>query len=176
MVEADCDIIVCIVGWAVRNWSVEDKAGLESREERNSGYSGDNWSQKGEWTGWILKFARKKKQKKRHLYTPIWGKKNRWKECTDTPHDKVALHSQTRGMHTSSAEYTTFITFELINRKSGGKATRITVFRKLRKEKNKTKKPNKKAAQSNAEFTCPTDRKRVNKVQWRLLTEGPNFF
>lgn len=79
-------------------------------------------------------------------------------------------------MHTSSAEYTTFITFELINRKSGGKATRITVFRKLRKEKNKTKKPNKKAAQSNAEFTCPTDRKRVNKVQWRLLTEGPNFF
>lgn len=44
-------------------------------------------------------------------------------------------------MHTSSAEYTTFITFELINRKSGGKATRITVFRKLRKEeKNKQKK------------------------------------
>lgn len=40
-------------------------------------------------------------------------------------------------MHTSSAEYTTFITFELINRKSGGKATLITVFRKLRKEKKK---------------------------------------
>lgn len=52
-------------------------------------------------------------------------------------HDKMALHSQTRGMHTSSAEYTTFITFELINRKSGGKATRITVFRKLREEEEK---------------------------------------
>lgn len=42
-------------------------------------------------------------------------------------------------MHTSSAEYTTFITFELINRKSGGKATRITVFRKLRKERKQKK-------------------------------------
>lgn len=50
--------------------------------------------------------------------------------------DKV-IYSQTRGMHTSSAEYTTFITFELINRKSGGKATRITVFRKLGNEKEK---------------------------------------
>lgn len=47
------------------------------------------------------------------------------------------LYSQSRGMHTSSAEYTTFITFELINRKSGGKATHIAVFRKLRKEKKK---------------------------------------
>jgi len=35
---------------------------------------------------------------------------------------QTELHySQTRGMHTSSAEYTTFITFELINRKSGAK-------------------------------------------------------
>lgn len=46
----------------------------------------------------------------------------------------LALHSQTRGMHTGSAEYTTFITFELINRKSGGKATRIAVLRKMRRE------------------------------------------
>lgn len=75
MVEADCDIIVCIVGWAVRNWSVEDKAGLESREERNSGYSGDNWSQKGEWTGWILKFARKKKNKKKDIYIHLSGER-----------------------------------------------------------------------------------------------------
>lgn len=45
-------------------------------------------------------------------------------------------------MHTSSAEYTTFITLELINRKSGGKATRITVFRKRWKErKQKRKQP-----------------------------------
>lgn len=35
---------------------------------------------------------------------------------------QTELHySQTRGMHTSSAEYTTFITFELINRMSGAK-------------------------------------------------------
>ena len=34
MVEADCDIIVCIVGWAVRNGSVEDKVGFgELRSE-----------------------------------------------------------------------------------------------------------------------------------------------
>lgn len=39
------------------------------------------------------------------------------------------------GMHTRAAEYATFITFELINRKSGGKATRIAVLRKLREEK-----------------------------------------
>ena len=39
------------------------------------------------------------------------------------------------GMHAGSAEYTTFITSELINRKSGIKATRIAVLRK-RKEKN----------------------------------------
>ena len=79
------------------------------------------------------------------------------------------LYSQSRGMHTSSAEYTTFITFELINRKSGGKATHIAVFRKLRKEKK-----NKKAAQSN-QLTCPRERKWVNKVQRRLLTEA-NFY
>lgn len=132
MVEADCDIIVCIVGWAVRNGSVEDKAGLESREVRNAGYSGEGWSQDGGVDGFSMKVSRKT-----FIHIPIWEKKNRWKECTDTLHDKIALHSQTRGMHTSSAEYTTFITFELINRKSGGKATRITVFRKLRKEKNK---------------------------------------
>lgn len=66
-------------------------------------------------------------------------------------------------MHTSSAEYTTFITFELINRKSGGKATRITVFRK-NGERRKNK--NKEAANSNDELTCPRERKkRVNKVQ-----------
>lgn len=53
---------------------------------------------------------------------------------------KTLLNSQTRGMHTSSAEYTTFITFEPINRKSGGKTTHITAFRKLREdERNKEK-------------------------------------
>lgn len=44
-------------------------------------------------------------------------------------------------MHTRAAEYTTFITFELINRKSGGKATRIAVLRKLREEKKKKTAP-----------------------------------
>lgn len=50
---------------------------------------------------------------------------------------KTLLNSQTRGMHTKSAEYTTFITFEPINRKSGGKATHITAFQKLREERTK---------------------------------------
>lgn len=45
------------------------------------------------------------------------------------------------GMHTRAAEYTTFITFEPINRKSGGKATRITDLRKLREEKKKEEQP-----------------------------------
>lgn len=55
---------------------------------------------------------------------------------------------KTRGMHTSSAEYTTFITFEPINRKSGGKATHITVIRKLREEKkNNITQKKKRAAQ-----------------------------
>lgn len=61
-------------------------------------------------------------------------------------------------MHTSSAEYTTFITFELINRKSGGKATRITVFRKNKTEEEKQ---NKKAANSNDD--CPRERKKKKK-------------
>ena len=85
------------------------------------------------------------------IHIPIRGK-NRWKGCTDI----TALQSQTRGMHTSSAEYTTFITFELINRKSGGKATRIIVFRK----QGEGEKTNKKAAHSDDEFTCPRERKR----------------
>lgn len=91
---------------------------------------------------------------KTSIHIPSWGKKNYMKRM-QTRRTKL-LYSQTRGMHTSSAEYTTFITFELINRKSGGKTTRIAVFRKLRKEGKKTK--NKKAAQSINEVTCPRER------------------
>lgn len=86
-------------------------------------------------------------------------RKRNAKQMTD--HDKkkkektLLLNSQTRGMHTSSAEYTTFITFEPINRKSGGKATHITAFRKLREEETKKKKTTRKAAQSINESTCP---------------------
>lgn len=93
---------------------------------------------RGRVDGLRVKVSRKKKNKKTtFIHIPIKEKKNRWKECTDVLNDKIALQSQTRGMHTSSAEYTTFITFELINRKSGGKATHITVFRKWGKEKKK---------------------------------------
>lgn len=149
--------------WSTRRvWKVE-------REEMQ----GTMVEAEGGWKRVVVDVLSMKVSRKTFIHTPIWEKKNRWKECTDTPHDKIALHSQTRGMHTSSAEYTTFITFELINRKSGGKATRITVFRKLRKEE---KQKNKKAAQSNDESTCQEKEKRVNKVQWRLLTEGPDFF
>lgn len=94
MVEADCDIIVCIVGWAVRNGSVEDKADSESREVRNAGYSDENWSQDKEWTGWIWRLATK-------TVIHIWEKetnkkKNRWKECTDT-HDEKLLYTVKQG-------------------------------------------------------------------------------
>ena len=41
------------------------------------------------------------------------------------------------GMHAGSAEYTTFITSELINRKSGTKATRIAVLKKTERKTNK---------------------------------------
>lgn len=146
MVEADCDIIVCMVGWAVRNGSVEDIVGLENREVINAG---ENWkvrmgSGRAEYEG---------KQKNIHSYTHL-GKEKQMKNAQTRCKTKL-LYSQTRGMHTSSAEYTTFITFELINRKSGGKATRITVFRKRRKEKKQ-----KKAAHSNDELICPRERKR----------------
>lgn len=116
-----------------------------------------NWK-----SGWGVDGLSMKVSRETFIHIPIWGEgtKQDEKKCTDTLHEKIALHSQTRGMHTSSAEYTTFITFELINRKSGGKATRITVFRKRRKEK----KQKKKAAHSNDELTCPREKKRVNKV------------
>lgn len=52
-------------------------------------------------------------------------------------------------MHTGSAEYTTFITSELINRKSGGKATRIAVLKNWGGRKWERKK---KAAHSNNEL------------------------
>lgn len=53
---------------------------------------------------------------KNHSYTQLGKEKY---ETNADAHDKIALHSQTRGMHTSSAEYTTFITFELINKEWG---------------------------------------------------------
>lgn len=46
----------------------------------------------------------------------------------------------------ASAQYTTFITFELIHRKSGGKATRVAVLKK--KKKKKKNGGNKRAARS----------------------------
>lgn len=62
---------------------------------------------------------------------------------------KNLLNSQTRGMHTSSADYTTFITFEPINRKSGGKTTHITAIRKLREEEQKKEKEKQREASMN---------------------------
>lgn len=84
-------------------------------------------------------------------------KKRETNDKTMTKKKTLLLNSQTRGMHTSSAEYTTFITFEPINRKSGGKATHITAFRKLREEEQKKKnnEQTRKAAQSINESTCP---------------------
>lgn len=55
----------------------------------------------------------------------MWEEKNKKSRCMT----KLLLQSNKGNAH-RSAEYTTFITFELINRKSEGKATRITVFRK----------------------------------------------
>lgn len=57
-------------------------------------------------------------------------------------------------MHTGSAEYTTFITSELINRESGSQATRIAVFKKTKKGKETTEREQPIA---NDGQTCPTD-------------------
>lgn len=76
----------------------------------------------------------------KHPFIYPCGKRKTDEKSAQTRCMTKLLYSQTRGMHTSSAEYITFITFELINRKSGGKATRITVFRKRREEKKKQKK------------------------------------
>lgn len=98
---------------------------------------------------------------RRALVYPAGKKKTKKKvkQMTDIMTKTNCFTVKTRGMHTSSAEYTTFITFEPINRKSGGKATHITVFRKLREEKTK-KKQNKKRKQPKSinESTCPRER------------------
>lgn len=110
----------------------------------------------------------------KHSFTYLAGKRKK-KYGTDADrHEQIALHSQTRGMHTSSAEYTTFITFEPINRKSGGKATRIAVFRKLRKEGEKKQKQE---SSPKHQWINLSKRKikKVNYVQWRL-NKGPQIF
>lgn len=84
-----------VYGWLnSQKWSVGDKVGLENREVRNAGENGSGWGV----DGLSMKVSRET-----FIRIPIWEKKNRWKECTDALHDKIAVHSQTRGMHTSSA-------------------------------------------------------------------------
>lgn len=129
--------------------SAED---VEAREENNAGYGNGVWNKERERG----RAGYEGKQRNIHSLTHQGEGEKNDETNVQTLRDKFH-YSQTRGMHTSSAEYTTFITFELINRKSGGKATRITVLRKLRKEE-KTK--YKKAAQSNDELTCPRERNR----------------
>lgn len=117
-----------------------------------------NWK-----SGWGVDGLSMKVSRETFIHIPIWGEgtKQDEKKCTDTLHEKIALHSQTRGMHTSSAEYTTFITFELINRKSGARPLKSLSLENGGRRENKKKK----AAHSNDELTCPRERKRVNKVQ-----------
>lgn len=121
----------------------------------------------------------KKRRKKAQQMTDLDQKKKK--------EGKTLLDSQTRGMHTSSAEYTTFITFEPINRKSGGKATHITAFRKLREEGTKNKKSSPKHQLINLSERRVTrgvvggregcwGGGRGGRVRWRLLGWGPIFF
>lgn len=142
------------------------------------------------WLGWKVEMGKKKcreqqcslewglrmdglsmKESRKTVVPDLW-----WTEQTDekklqTLRNKC-IYSQTRGMHTSSAEYTTFITLNWLLERVGARPLASLSLENWGRRKTKYKQ----AAQRNDELTCPRERNRVNKVQWRLSTEGPNHF
>lgn len=164
MVEADCDIIVCIVGWAVGNGSVEDKAGLKSRGKQCRGTAVKNWSQNREWTGWAWRLA-----EQHSFILPIWEKDGQTHCMTEL------LYTVKQGEFTPVLlNITHLLLLNWLIERVGARPLALLSLENWGRREKKT--INKKASQSNNELTCPRERKSVNKVQWRLLTEGPIFF
>lgn len=109
--------------------SVEDKVEGEKKQEKHSVE--------------VLNGCRTTRKTNRKKQTCM--KENETHNKSNSPQSNI------RNAH-RSAVYTTFITSELINRKSGGKATHIS-FKKTEGGKQK-------AAHSNIELTCPREKER----------------
>lgn len=126
-------------------WKVEDEKNC--REQQCS----SEWGLRVD--GLNMKEGKQKKLSFLNLWTP--GQTD--EKSLQTLRNKC-IYSQTRGMHTSSAEYTTFITLNWLLERVGARPLASLSLENWGRRKTKYKQ----AAQRNDELTCPRERNRVN--------------
>lgn len=152
MVKADCDIILCIVGWAVRNGSVEDKAGFES------------WGQKCrvQWRKWksgqkVDGLSMKVSRKKTFIYPS--GKSKTDEESAQTSCMTKLLYTVKQGECTPvllNIPHLLLLNW-LIERVGARPLASLSLENWGRRKKTNKKKNKQKAAHSNNESTCPRE-------------------